>query len=930
MNRKVTRYREKSILVLFALLLLCAPVGAHEWETTVVDGNPDGGTGGKFTSVAVHTDGSVHITDYNETLYALQYSTNASGSWTNEIVDAHPSVGKFNSLALDGNGKAHISYYDQENQALKYATNAPGSWAVTTVAAAVGEWNSDPNSGDYMPTSIAVDGNGSVHIGYYNANNQDLEYAKNTSGSWQLYTVDTTDNVGMHCSLALDGNGKVHMSYYYTDGSTGMNGTTGRLKYATNAPGTWITDSVDTSGTFTGWYTSIALDGSGYAHISYFDKAADALKYATNASGPWFTEYADNGADSVGYYSSLALGGDGKAHISYYDLTNKDLKYATDASGSWSTETVDYVEYVGEYTSLALDGSGNVHISYYAGTPYYALKYAAGMLGSWTLRTLDSASMTGTYTSLGLDGSGSPHILYYDNDTAYPKVATYASGNWSTETVGSWVDIGTYGSIAVETNGNAHVVCYDAAYEVPLYATDAPGYWSAWTDVESNYFMGLGQFNSLALDSGGYAHAAYYGACEGVLRYATNAPLGSWNAELVDGGTDVGQYASLALDDSGHAHVAYYDVTNANLRYATNKNGSWEPEVVDSTGDVGSYASLALDGGGTARISYYDATNGNLKYAEGLPGAWTLETVDTAGNVGSWSSLALDAQGHVHISYWDETNRTLKHATNASGSWAVETVSDRPQGSGTYTSIACRADGSIHISHHGDDGTLLFSFLPDPTLITLVDFCALPDGNGIKVQWKTASEIDNAGFHLWRAKAEWGAYERITHALVPTKGSPTQGADYIFEDKTVEPGRTYFYKLEDVDTDGNSTYYGPKSSWSGVVNIQVNGQDGPVNLPAGTPVEVRVRANLEDSSDRCKEWWICCNTPFGWFSLGDSGNWAPGIHPCTAIPPVTAWDLEVLNQALPAGDYTFYVATDKTADKSPRPDCLDTVLLTVQ
>ena len=80
----------------------------------------------------------------------------------------------------------------------------------------------------------------------------------------------------------------------------------------------------------------------------------------------------------------------------------------------------------------------------------------------------------------------------------------------------------------------------------------------------------------------------------------------------------------------------------------------------------------------------------------------------------------------------------------------------------------------------------------------------------MSLTWETATEVDNAGFNIYRARSEGERYTKINDTLIPAKGNATSGARYKFTDNTGE-GKSY-YKLEDVDYNGASTMHGPVSS----------------------------------------------------------------------------------------------------------------------
>jgi hypothetical protein len=99
-----------------------------------------------------------------------------------------------------------------------------------------------------------------------------------------------------------------------------------------------------------------------------------------------------------------------------------------------------------------------------------------------------------------------------------------------------------------------------------------------------------------------------------------------------------------------------------------------------------------------------------------------------------------------------------------------------------------------------------------PTLVTLEEFNAVPGSNTITLLWATASEINNAGFNLYRSEVLNGEHKKINNTLIPAQGSPVQGASYEFVDNNAQNRKTYYYKLEDIDINGKSTMHGPVSA----------------------------------------------------------------------------------------------------------------------
>ena len=103
-----------------------------------------------------------------------------------------------------------------------------------------------------------------------------------------------------------------------------------------------------------------------------------------------------------------------------------------------------------------------------------------------------------------------------------------------------------------------------------------------------------------------------------------------------------------------------------------------------------------------------------------------------------------------------------------------------------------------------------------PTIVDLVSFDAIGYFGKVSVRWTTDSEIDNAGFNIYRSLDPDGGYIKINSDLIPGLGSSAMGKEYEFRDNDVTDGLTYYYKLEDVEFDGASTMHGPVEAHPGL------------------------------------------------------------------------------------------------------------------
>lgn len=93
--------------------------------------------------------------------------------------------------------------------------------------------------------------------------------------------------------------------------------------------------------------------------------------------------------------------------------------------------------------------------------------------------------------------------------------------------------------------------------------------------------------------------------------------------------------------------------------------------------------------------------------------------------------------------------------------------------------------------------------------VVLSYFIATPSQSAVLLEWETVTEIDVDGFFINRSLSQDDGYQRVNTQIILALGDPLLGRPYSFNDQTVINDIRYYYRLEVVDADDNSTYFGP-------------------------------------------------------------------------------------------------------------------------
>ena len=171
------------------------------------------------SSIAIDSNGFVHVAYRHHGNMDMLIASNISGSWQRYTVDNGAGVGYHSAMAVDSNDGLH----------LVYSSNAAGNTAYFADGASGSAWAVSNQGNSRNTFSMYIDQFDIVHISEYNGGS-DLGYSMVAPGdSRQSMTIDSAGDVGYGNDIVVDDNNMVHVAYYDSSNK--------RLKYANRSTG---------------------------------------------------------------------------------------------------------------------------------------------------------------------------------------------------------------------------------------------------------------------------------------------------------------------------------------------------------------------------------------------------------------------------------------------------------------------------------------------------------------------------------------------------------------------------------------------------------------------------------------------------------------------------------------------------------------------
>jgi len=220
------------------------------------------------------------------------------------------------------------------------------------------------------------------------------------------------------------------------------------------------------------------------------------------------------------------------------------------------------------------------------------------------------------------------------------------------------------------------------------------------------------------------------------------------------------------------------------------------------------FDSIALDTW-THIAGYYDPNSKNVFAA--IDGTWSAGTLN--GNSGFCST------GSEHFTVGGEYGSSSDTFLGGIDEVRVSDIDRYPVNFTPAASFTC--DGDTRVLFHFESSTLasdpgcgsyILTEQGNPTSVDLLDFSAERTGDGVRLAWRTGSELDCSTFEILRCDrsisgcSEVANHRELAGIRVPCEDNPT-GAEYQVIDATADAQTPYSYYLRQYETTGDTRDY---------------------------------------------------------------------------------------------------------------------------
>ncbi len=89
-----------------------------------------------------------------------------------------------------------------------------------------------------------------------------------------------------------------------------------------------------------------------------------------------------------------------------------------------------------------------------------------------------------------------------------------------------------------------------------------------------------------------------------------------------------------------------------------------------------------------------------------------------------------------------------------------------------------------------------------PLPVNLSFFRPTLENGAVVIRWTTESELDNAGFNIYRSRTRNGEFKQVNTQLIQGAGTTGERQTYKWIDTTAKQGVIYYYQIEDVSFAG--------------------------------------------------------------------------------------------------------------------------------